>query len=339
MGYEVKEIKSKLVWERFVLSRKPKSFLHSWNWGETHKVLGEKVFRIGYYEGNSLKGVCLLMKQSAKRGPHFLVPGGPLLDWGNEKLVDFFVESTKRLAKKEKVWFVRVRPELLDTDKNKHLFKLLGFVSAPMHLDAENTSILDVIRTEDEILSSMRKNTRYSVKKSLKAGLTVETTTDVSALDILNKLQSETVERHGFVGFSAKLFKAQMESFGPDNQAKLFVVRHGKLPLAAAIIVFFGEYAYYHFSGSSNKYREIPSSYFLQWNVIKEAKKRKLKGYNLWGIAPEGKDNHRFSGVTTFKTGFGGERTDWLHAHDLVISPMYWITHAFEKVRKLSRGL
>ena len=130
-----------------------------------------------------------------------------------------------------------------------------------------------------------------------------------------------------------------MDTFGSDNQADLYVISKDNKDLVAAIIIYYGDYAYYHHSGSSNEMREIPSSYFLQWSVIKEAKKRKLKGYNFWGIAPEGEENHRFSGVTTFKRGFGGERIDWVHAHDLPISPLYWVTYVFESIRKTLRGL
>ena len=73
--------------------------------------------------------------------------------------------------------------------------------------------------------------------------------------------------------------------------------------------------------------------------MIKEAKKRNLKHYNFWGIAPNDNPRHRFAGVTLFKTGFGGKRIDWLHARDLQISPFYYLTYFFETVRKILRRL
>jgi lipid II:glycine glycyltransferase (peptidoglycan interpeptide bridge formation enzyme) len=109
--------------------------------------------------------------------------------------------------------------------------------------------------------------------------------------------------------------------------------------LAIAIIIFYGDTAYYHFSGSVSGHNELPFSYFLQWQIIKEAKKRGIKYYNFWGIAPNDNPNHRFAGVTMFKTGFGGERIDWLHAHDLPISNKYWLTYIFETFRRVSRKL
>lgn len=337
--YQVKYIADKELWEKFVLSRNPKSFLQSWNWGETNRLLGNEIFRIGFYEGNKLIGVCLIIKQKAKRGSHFLIPGGPLIDWGNSKLVKYFVEVIRDLGKKEKVWFIRARPELQDTLENRSLFPSLGFVSAPMHLHAENTWVLDITPDDETLLSGMRKTTRYLVRKSLKIDLVFQATTSSREASLLKKLQDETVKRHGFVGFPEALFKAQLETFGVDNQAGLFVCKKEDEVLAAAIIIFYGNYAYYHHSGSTSKYKEIPFSYFLQWRIIQEAKKKNCKFYNFWGIAPTDDPNHRFAGVTLFKKGFGGERIDWLHARDLPLSPLYWLTYFFETVRRISRSL
>ena len=337
--YEIKEIEDKNVWESFVLSRKPESFLHSWNWGETNRLTGEKIYRLGLYEGSKLVGVCLLIKQKAKRGPHFIIPGGPLLDWSNRLLVRFFIKSIKELGAREHVWFIRIRPEYLDGEKGRNLFHKLGFKPAAMHLHAENTWVLDITKSEGELLMGMRKGTRYLVRKSMASGLTMEDTKDPKKSGLLKKLQDETSERHGFVGFSEKLFEAQLETFGNDNQAKLFICKKGKTPLVAAIIIFYGDYAYYHHSASSEKSREVPASYLLQWYVIKEAKKRGCKYYNFWGIAPTDDQGHRFAGVTLFKKGFGGERIDWIHAQDLVISPLYLFTRIFELIRKTFRRL
>lgn len=66
-GYLVAEVKDKKEWEDFVLSQNPKSFLQSWNWGETNMALGDKTYKLGYYNGNKLVGVCLAIKRTARR--------------------------------------------------------------------------------------------------------------------------------------------------------------------------------------------------------------------------------------------------------------------------------
>jgi len=337
--YQVKEIKNKKIWEQFVLSQNPQSFLQSWNWGETNRLMGSKIFRLGFFNQKKLTGACLLIKQNAKRGPHLIIPAGPIIDWDNQALINFVSKEIKKLAHQEKVWFVRIRPKLLDSLGSRQLLKNLGFVSAPMHLHAENTWILDITPKEEELLASMRKNTRYLVRKSLKTNLRLQTTTHPKASEILKKLQDETVARHKFVGFPEKLFQSLLETFGKDKQANMFIAKLNQEILAAAIIIFYGQSAYYYLSGSSDKSKKTPASYFLQWQIIKEAKRRGFRNYNFWGIAPTDNPHHRFWGVTIFKKGFGGRRIDWLHAQDLPISPLYWLTYIFETVRRISRSL
>ncbi len=334
-----KEITAKQEWDEYVLSCQPKAFLQSWNWGESHKLMSEKIIRLGFYDNHRLLGVCLMIKQTAKRGPHILIPGGPLIDWGNEKLVNFVFQEIKNLARLEGVWFVRVRPELVSNNKNKSIFKKLGFVNAPMHLNAENTWILDIDRSEEELLAQMRKTTRYLIKKSLKEDYQLEITQDISKVSTLFKLQTETVQRHKFIGFSKKLFEVELKSFGKDGQADLYICKKDKKAVAAAIIIYYGDTAYYHHSGSTGKYPKLSFSYFLQWNIILNTKSKGLKYYNFWGVAPDDNPKHRFAGVTIFKKGFGGEQTDWLHAQDLPVSLLYWLTYMFENIRKKIRHL
>jgi lipid II:glycine glycyltransferase (peptidoglycan interpeptide bridge formation enzyme) len=76
--------------------------------------------------------------------------------------------------------------------------------------------------------------------------------------------------------------------------------------------------------------------------------KRGDRIYNVWGIAPplrSGNPNdqapnpkHPFAGVTTFKTGFGGESLELIHCMDLPLSKKYWMTWGIENWRKWRRG-
>lgn len=223
--YTIETIVNKDIWEKFVLSQNPYSFLQSWAWGETNEKVGANIFRIGFKKDSKLVGVCLVIKEAAKRGPHLIIPAGPILDWGDQELVKVFIETIKDIAYRENVWFVRVRPELRDSQENRNLFKNLGFVNAPMHLHAENTWILDISKSEQELLAGMRKTTRYLIKKSQNLDLKLDIIKNPKAASILFKLQKETSKRHNFVGFSQKLFKSEIASFVKDDKAAVFVCR------------------------------------------------------------------------------------------------------------------
>lgn len=337
--FEVKEITNKTAWEEFVLSKKPKTFLQSWNWGETNIYAGYFVVRFGLFKEGKLVAVAQLIEQKAKRGPHFLIPGGPVIDWKDRKSVNFFLEFLKKYSKEKGAWFFRIRPDIEDNDPNRKLFDGLGFKESPMHLHAQNTWILDISSGEEEILKGMRKSTRYLVKKGITADFELKKTIEPKFADVLSRLQVDTSRRHKFVGFSQKLFEGQLATFGKDGQAELFICKQGKKEHCAAIIIYYGDTAYYHHSASTDESKKIPIAYFLQWNVIKSAREKGLKFYNFWGVAPDDNPKHRFAGVTLFKKGFGGFQVDYLHARDFPLSPLYNLTRLFELGRKMLRHL
>ena len=77
----------------------------------------------------------------------------------------------------------------------------------------------------------------------------------------------------------------------------------------------------------------------VQWEIIKEAKRRGCALYNFWGIAPEGAGDHPWAGLSLFKKGFGGFSEEYIRTQDFPVSKKYWITYAIEHMRKWKRGV
>jgi len=44
--------------------------------------------------------------------------------------------------------------------------------------------------------------------------------------------------------------------------------------------------AAYHYGASTEEGRKYPGAYLIQWEAIKEAKKKEHKRYNFWGVPP-----------------------------------------------------
>ena len=335
----VKTINNKKTWEDFLLNSNQASFLQSWNWGEFHQSLNKKVFRLGFYEKNKLQGLALLIKVKAKRATYLECPAGPVINWDKQSPLKAFINHLKIIQQQEDISFIRLRPNILTTKEKLAQLKSAGFNLAPMHLHAETTWVLDLNQSEEELLMNMRKNTRYSIRKAQKLGVKIETSLNRQDVDLLYQLQLEAVKRHKFVPFSKDYFLKQLQAFKSDNQIQLFKAVYQNKVLAISFIIFYGQEAVYHYSGSSSQMRHIPASYLLQWQAIKEAKKRGLQSYNFWGIAKDDNPQHRFAGVTLFKKGFGGRQLDYLPAHDLPLKPAYWPAFIFESLRRKLRHL
>jgi len=336
----IREINKKVEWEDFLKFHPESNFLQSWNWGEFHKSLKRYIFRTGFYKNNKLIGLMLSVIEPAKRARYLIVPGGPIIDWNDKEIITGFVEQIKTIAKNSKCVFVRVRPQLISNDFSKKLFKTYGFINAPIHLHAELTSQLDLTKSEDEILSNMRKTTRYEIRKATSLGIKILTSDDLSNIEDFYKLQISTAKRQGFVPFSYSYLFEQFKVFSENNEALLYSSKFENKLLAQAMIIFYGKEAVYHYGASTQEGRSYPGAYLIQWETIKEAKTRGMKRYNFWGVAPEDKKDHRFYGVSVFKRGFGGQDVEYLHAQDLVIDqPRYIINWLVEETRKKIRRI
>jgi len=332
---KIREITDKNIWNTFVTSLNDYTFLQSWEWGEVQKTLQEKVWRLGLFDQNKLTGVCLALTLSTKRGKILFVPHGPLFKKWTDNNFKTIVDYLKPLAQKNNCLCLRISP-LIEDDKNlRNLFKRLGFQDAPAVMHAEDTWFVNPAGSEEEILAKMRKTTRNLVRRGERENITITQSVNLTDAEILDKLQTETVKRNAFVPFSKKFLLTLMQEFFQDNKAALFLGKFDNDITAAALIVFFGKIAFYYVSGS--KETKAPVNYLLQWEVIKEARKRGATVYNMWGIAPPNKHHHPWQGLTMFKTGFGGFAKNYLHAQDLPISLKYWPFYLTEKIPKVWR--
>lgn len=311
------------------------NFLQSPEWGKVNELVGHQV-EIEDFAG---QGWCLMIVKNAKRGRYLEVPGGPLIDWQNQELAEQVFNRIRQVAMQADCVFVRLRPQLRMSTENVQKLESLGTQKAPMHLHAEHTVILDLEKSEDELLAEMRRQTRYEVRRAGKLGMTIDWANSSEIFTEFQQVQAETAARQHFVPPDLKMLLAEREGFGEN--ARLYVARTADgEAVAYGLILISGAEAEYFEAASTSLNRKLPGSYALQWQAIRDLKQLGIKRYNLWGIAPPGAKEHRYAGVTTFKTGFGGEIVEFVPAQDIVIKQVrYLFNLAVEKLRKRLRHL
>ncbi len=322
-------------WAEIVTKFPEANLLQSPEYGKMNEMLGSAVIT----EDFGKTGRALMIVRDAKRGRYMEIPCGPLIDWKDKKLVRDVVARIAEIAKTEKCGFVRVRPQLLATKENLKLLEDLGFKKSPMHLAAEHTVMIDLTKSEEELLAGMRRQTRYEVRRADKLGIKVISDNSKEIFDEFHTEQVKTAHRQNFVPPNAKTLEAEREAFG-DN-AKIYVAEtpEGE-KIAYGLVIGSGKEADYYEAASTLLNRKLPGAYALLWQAIRDAKKAGYERFNLWGIAPAGQPNHRYAGVTTFKTGFSDNVVEFVPAHDLVVSRGKYLKNLIvEKVRKKKRHL
>jgi len=332
----ITEIKEKSTWEGFLLGCEEKTFLQSWNWGEFQKAMGNKIWRLGVYNDGYPISIILVVKVRAKRGTFLLVPHGPV---GEKESLNTLLEELKKIAKQENCSFIRISPIWKRNEENNKLFRKLGFKQGPIQAHPEASWKLDITPSEDKLLAKMRKTTRYLIRQAQKNNdIKVSQSQKIEDIKVFDKLYQEVVKTQHFVPFSLDYLKNEFSAFNSDNQISLFFGRYRGEIIASALVIFWSGIGFYHHAALDPKYHKIPMAYLLQWEAIKEAKKRGCILYDFWGYV-DPKLKHPWAGPTLFKMGFGGQSHFYVETQDLPLSLKYWPTYIFEKLRKTKRGL
>lgn len=332
--YSIKEITEKKIWEDFLVSYSGFfPLFQTWQWGDVQKKIGAGVKRFGVFDGKKVVGVFQVIEIKAKRGHFLQVRHGPVIDEMKDAwyhVFDFLIT----FGKERKVDFIRVSPMIGNSVKlNIPLFS----IAAPIHnMDAEICWVLDVTKPDEEILKNMRKSHRYLIKKAQQMPIQIIQTQKKEDLKKFLPLYKKLAKQKHFIAHSG--IEEELEIFAKDNMAELFLAKYKNKIIAGALIDFVGNMAIYRHSASDEKYREVPAMYLLQWQVIKEAQKRSKKLYNFWGIASTEQKNHPWYGLSLFKKGFGGERKEFMHARDIILSPKYLKTFVIDYLTKIKKG-
>jgi lipid II:glycine glycyltransferase (peptidoglycan interpeptide bridge formation enzyme) len=312
-----------------------RSFLQSYEYGQMQALIGnEPVYMLMIDEKEEIVKSYLVILFKAKRGRYLFCPYGVVNDKEMEALIDFL----KVLAERIKVDFLRFSPLLVDNEENKKLFSKYGFRDAPVHMmHPELLWLLDLHKSEKELLSDMRKNTRYGIRQAEKMGIKIKSGADLVLLKEFYEIHCETARRQKFVPYPWDYLESQLNIFGPKNQLKIYLVEYEGKNIASAVIMFYGDEAIYHHGASLSEYNKVPASYLIQWEAIKEARQRGLSSYNFWGVV-DNAPKHPWAGLSFFKKGFGGIGFPLLHCQDLPLRPKYWFNFLVETIRRIKRG-
>lgn len=344
---KIKIVSSKKEWEDFISKQECSSVFHSWNWAEFEKSLGNSFDRYGIYKKGKLIGLIPIKYIYAKRGRYLHLRHGPLFDFEDDKLWKVFFKFIIKKAKEHKVWFIRMSPLILEDLELEFVDIFSHFQESPMHdVDAEITWVLDLSQSEEEILEKMRKNTRYYIRRAERDGVRIVKTKTIRYMKEFWKIYSDTVKRQKWTAYPREYIVKEFKTLSKDNQVEMYLAEYKSKYIAASIVIYYRDQAIYHHSGTLTEYQKIPANYLIQWEAIKESKRRGLKWYNFWGISPlvmedgeyKAKAGHPWAGLTFFKLGFGGQVRQFIHAKDLPISKMYCLTRFFERIERWKRG-
>lgn len=205
------------------------------------------------------------------------------------------------------------------------------------HTMYDETVIIDLTKSEEELFAGMSQSGRQGVRKAIKNQIMVEEVSTNTA-DYFEKqcypILKETGERDGFGIHPLKIYTTMLENL---PESKLYVARHNDTIEAWAIITEYNKVAMYYYGGSSAVARETSAAYALHWEIMKTMKARGNSYYDLMGIA--GKHFQALKNVTQFKTKFSKNIVKIPITYDLPLQPVKYraLSVAIKAKRKFRR--
>lgn len=326
-------------WDDFIKSHPESNFLQSWNFYEFHKSRGKKIVRrAALNDKDEIIAAYAGVVETAKRGTYLAIAGGPIMDFAKSTVVKAIFADIKETGKKEKCVFARVRPQLELSQKSLNLMKDLGLKKAPMYLSVEYAGILDLSKTEEEILAGASQGFRRKLRKAEKNDIEITADAKPESIKEFCKLEKKHAERQKYVAFSGDFLKKQFEAFAENDEVLIYTAKKDGEILAQNFMIFYGPEASYHYGVSSELGTKYSAAPLLHLEAMREARKRGMMRYNLWGIVGQNETQHRFYGVSEFKRSFGCEELKYTPAHDMILQPLkYQITKVIESTRKKIR--
>ena len=302
--------------------------LQSHEWGELKRAQGWRPLRFALErDGGEVAGAGQFLLRQTWPVPGYLMysPKGPWLDWEDEEAVRAFFRGAAAAAARNGAHTLKIETEVREgQEREKALIRELGFEKFRWDLHGKATMLMDLSRSEEDLLAGMKSKMRYNVRLSARKGVRVVEDTSPEGEEDYWRLFQETAKRQGVVQRRTRdYFFYVWRKMREAGRANLFFAEHEGDRLAAMYVFTFGEKYWYMYGASTDVIkRNLMAPSLLQWEVMRWAKGRGITYYDMMGIPELDKlndENHPWYNVYKFKLGFGGEAVEFAGCYDLPI--------------------
>lgn len=337
--YRLEQITSNEEWNNFVIKSEFEfySFLVSSQWFELQKQSWKEIFKFWIYKNDELIWILPFIKNIAKRGIYLFSPHTPLIIKSENffEVLEWVINEIKSFWKKQNASFIRFNSPVKNLKSNKKAFRKLKFINAPMHEHAEDTHLLDLTKTEEELFSNIKRKDRYLITRAIKEWVEVVKWNTEEQKEILIKMHIEHSKKVWYHPFKKDFIEKLYDVFW--GNITTISTRFNNHVESILMTIRFWNTCVYYIATSDIKSQKFSPNYLCQWEAIKQAKEDWCSVYNFWWVSPDSNPKHPIAWVSKFKRKFAWYDYSLLHAQDLVLSPKYYMNWWVETFRRIKR--
>lgn len=293
-------------WDEEVLKREGHP-LQLWGWGQTKAAHNWRVERVFVVQDKEIIGAAQLLIRTLPRPFNALVyiARGPVASEPNRGVtLDALAKYAKR---KHKAVAISVESDWADMPLVNGWNKSANTILIP------RTLILDLKKTEEELLADMAKKTRQYIRKSGNEQIEIRKVKEKKDLADCLDIYKQTAERAGFGLHEDQYYYDIFDNLG--EHSPVFAAFYDKKPIAFLWLAISQETAFELYGGMNDEGQRLRANYALKWHVIQTMKKWGIERYDFNGLLNDG--------VSTFKQGFAQHEDMLAGTYDKPLSPLY----------------
>lgn len=309
-------------WDDEIVSRKGHP-LQLWGWGEVKSRHNWNVERVFVKRGESTIGAAQLLIRKLPKPFNALVyiPRGPVAEEADRR------EVLGALADHAKLAYKAVA---LSVEPDWEVMPDIGWKHTSNTILIPETLILDLSKTEEELLGDMTKKTRQYIRKSAGEAIEIRKVKGREELAACLDIYRQTAERAGFGIHDNGYYDDIYDELG-EHSPVFAAFLEGK-PIAFLWLAISQETAFELYGGMNDDGQRLRANYALKWHAIQTMKKWGISRYDFNGLLNDG--------VSTFKRGFAGHESMLAGTYDKPLSPLYTIwTGALPTAKKIVRKI
>ncbi|MEX1248131.1 MAG: peptidoglycan bridge formation glycyltransferase FemA/FemB family protein [Anaerolineales bacterium] len=337
-------------WNQRILQLPNPHLLQTREWAQAKLPFGwTAYYKIWEGSGGQLDAAAQILQRSiripgiGKSLCMLYTPKGPLLrDWGDETLRKRVFADLRDFGRSLGAFFFKIDPDVIlragragEAEMTAEPFgqaipndlKALGWQFSNEQVQMQNTMLIDLRLSEEQLLAAMKQKTRYNLRLAERKGVTVRRGAPED-FPLLYRMYAETSVRDGFVIRSQEYYRAVWDSFFSAGMLVPLIAEAEGQAAAGLMLFIFGKRSWYLYGMSRNFAREWMPNYLLQWEAIKASRAAGCESYDLWGAPDEFNEKDPMWGVFRFKQGLGAYPVGHIGAWDLPLQPLTYSLYA-----------
>ncbi|TAL14682.1 peptidoglycan bridge formation glycyltransferase FemA/FemB family protein [Patescibacteria group bacterium] len=296
------------TWDDFILENNGHP-LQLWGWGQLKMAHGWTADRLLAYDEDTIVAAAqvLTRKLPMPLRAFSYVPRGPVGEQGSS--VDF-LELIADYAKREHHSVaLSIEPDSLELDVPQ------GWVRAKNSVLPSKTILLDLEKSDSDLLAVMDKKTRQYIRKSTAEAITIKQVRSREDLAKCLDVYHQTSHRAKFSLHNDQYYYDVFNLLG--DHSPVFAAYQDDQPIAFLWLAISADTAFELYGGMNEEGQTLRANYALKWYAIRKTKEWGLSRYDFGGLIGDG--------VSNFKLSWAEGETNLAGTFDRPLSSFYGV--------------